>query len=76
MQADIVEILNVCSGEQQTHLKVKGPITSSIILKEVVLYVAHHNIPVFSTEGYIGYAYNENCNWKFECVANLQSFLF
>jgi hypothetical protein len=40
-------------------------------MKEVVLYVAHHNIPVFSAEGYNGYAYNENYNLKFECVANL-----
>jgi hypothetical protein len=31
-------------------------------MKEIMLYVAHHNMQVFSAEGYKGYACNENCN--------------
>jgi hypothetical protein len=62
MQSNSHNSFNVCSGELQTCLKGRGTITSSIIMKQVVLYVAHHNIQVFYTEGYNGYAYTENCN--------------
>jgi hypothetical protein len=37
-------------------------------------YVAHHNIQLFSAEGYNGYAYNENCNLSFNVKLTCDNF--